>query len=152
MADGLEMAIESDCAPLTVPVLALIEAGISVRCLRDLTRGGLASAAVEIAETAGVSIALDDAAVPVREDVAAACELLGLDPLHVANEGRFIAFVAPEDAGRAVEILRGHEVSVNAAAIGRVGGAPTGRVSCRGALGVARAIDMLTGEQLPRIC
>jgi hydrogenase expression/formation protein HypE len=149
---GLEMAIESDCAPLTAPVLALIEAGIAVRCLRDLTRGGLASAAVEIAETAGVSIALDEAAVPVREDVAAACELLGLDPLHVANEGRFIAFVAPEDAGRAVELLRRHQVSAAAAVIGQVGKAPAGRVSCRGFLGVTRALDMLSGEQLPRIC
>jgi hydrogenase expression/formation protein HypE len=149
---GLEMAIESDCAPLAGPVLALIEAGIAVRCLRDLTRGGLASAAVEIAETAGVSIALDEATVPVREDVAAACELLGLDPLHVANEGRFIAFVAPGDAGRAVELLRRHQVSAEAAVIGQVGEAPAGRVSCRGLLGVTRALDMLSGEQLTRIC
>jgi hydrogenase expression/formation protein HypE len=151
---GLEMAIESDCAPLAVPVLALIERGIAVRCLRDLTRGGLASAAVEIAETARVSIVLDEAAVPVRDDVASACELLGLDPLHVANEGRFIAIVAPEDASRAVELLRGYPVSANAVLIGLVRAAPTGRghVSCRGALGVARAIDMLSGEQLPRIC
>jgi hydrogenase expression/formation protein HypE len=149
---GLEMAIESDCAPLVAPVLAMLEAGVAVRCLRDLTRGGLASAAVEIAETAGVSIALDEAAIPVREDVAAACDLLGLDPLHVANEGRFIAFVAPGDAARAMELLRGCQVSAGAAVIGRVGEAPAGRVSCRGPLGVARALDMLSGEQLTRIC
>lgn len=149
---GLEMAIESDCAPLCAPILGLIEAGIGVRCLRDLTRGGLASAVVEIAETAGVSIALEEAAVPIREDVASACELLGIDPLHVANEGRFVAFVAPEDAEQAVELMRAHPVSAGAAVIGRVGDAPAGRVSCRGALGVARAIDMLSGEQLPRIC
>jgi len=149
---GLEMAIESDCAPLWAPVLGLIEAGIRVRCLRDLTRGGLASASVEIAETAGVSIVLDESAVPIREDVASACELLGLDPMHVANEGRFIAFVAPEDAERTVELLRTHQVAAEAAVIGRVSAAPAGRVSCRGALGVARAIDMLSGEQLPRIC
>jgi hydrogenase expression/formation protein HypE len=147
---GLEMSIESDCAPVCAPALALIEAGIDVRCLRDLTRGGLASAAVEIAETAGVSIVLDEAAVPVRHDVAAACELLGLDPLHVANEGRFIAFVAPQDADRALALLRGHEVS--AAVIGWVDEAPAGRVSCRGLLGLPRALDMLSGEQLPRIC
>jgi hydrogenase expression/formation protein HypE len=149
---GLEMAIESDCAPLCAPVLGMIESGIKVRCLRDLTRGGLASAVVEIAETAGVYIALDESAVPVREDVASACELLGLDPMHVANEGRFVAFVAPEDAGRALELLRAHQVSAGAAMIGVVSDASIGRVSCRGALGVARAIDMLNGEQLPRIC
>jgi hydrogenase expression/formation protein HypE len=149
---GLEMAIVSDCAPLCAPVLGLIEAGIGVRCLRDLTRGGLASSVVEIAETAGVSIELDEMAVPVREDVASACELLGLDPLHVANEGRFVAFVAQADAARAVELLRAHPVSADAAVIGQVGEAPAGRVSCRGALGAARAIDMLSGEQLPRIC
>ncbi len=149
---GLEMALESDCAPLAEPVLALISAGVRVRCLRDLTRGGLASAAVEIAEAGGVSIHLDEAAVPLREDVAAACELLGLDPWHVANEGRFIAFVAPEDAARALDVLRACEVSRAAAIIGDVREGAAGEVSARGPLGVARAVDMLNGEQLPRIC
>ncbi len=149
---GFETAIESDCAPLAAPVLALIEAGIAVHCLRDLTRGGLASAVVEIAETAELAIVLDEASIPVREEVAAACELLGLDPLHVANEGRFVAFVAPQDADRAVEILRRHAVAANAAVIGEVREGPRGQVSCRGLFGVARAIDMLSGEQLPRIC
>jgi hydrogenase expression/formation protein HypE len=149
---GFESAIESDCAPLAAPVLALLEAGIAVHCLRDLTRGGLASAAVEIAETAGCAIALDEAAIPVREDIAAACELLGLDPLHVANEGRFLAIVAPQDADRAVAALRNHPATADAAVIGAVRDGPAGRVSCRGALGVDRAIDMLSGEQLPRIC
>ena len=133
---GFETAIESDCAPLAAPVLALLEAGIAVHCLRDLTRGGLASAMVEIAETAGVSIALDEAAIPVRDDVAAACELLGLDPLHVANEGRFIAFVPPADAERAVAVLRRNAISEQARIIGFVGGEAPGRVSCRGALGI----------------
>jgi len=149
---GFESAIESDCAPLAAPVLALFEAGVGVHCLRDLTRGGLASAAVEIAEAAGLSIALDEAAIPVREDVAAACELLGLDPLHVANEGRFLAFVPPQDAERAVAVLKAHPATAGAVVVGEVGERPPGRVSCRGALGVARVIDMLTGEQLPRIC
>lgn len=152
---GFESALKSDCAPVAAPVLALFEAGIAVHCLRDLTRGGLASAAVEIAEAAGCRVDLDETAIPVREDVAAACELLGLDPLHVANEGRFMAFVPPPDAERAVAVLKAHPVSAGAVVIGNVGavgeGAP-GRVSCRGALGVARVIDMLTGEQLPRIC
>ena len=149
---GFETVIESDCAPLAAPVLALIEAGVVVHCLRDLTRGGLASALVEIAETAELSIAIEEAAIPVRDDVTAACELLGLDPLHVANEGRFVAFVPPEQTERALEILRGHPVSEGAAVIGSVSRAAPGQVSCRGALGVARAIDMLSGEQLPRIC
>ncbi len=149
---GLEMAVQSDCAPLAEPVLALLEAGIEVHCLRDLTRGGLASAAVEIAEASGLSIALEEPAIPVRRDVAAACELLGLDPLHVANEGRFIAFVARQDAGRALQVLRGCEVSAGAGVVGAVAESPAGKVSCRGPLGVARAIDMLSGEQLPRIC
>jgi len=149
---GFESALESDCAPLAAPVMALIEAGIDLHCLRDLTRGGLASAAVEIAEAAGLSIVLDEVAIPVREDVAAACELLGLDSLHVANEGRFLAFVAPDDAERALAVLKAHPVSADAAVIGKVAEESPGRVSCIGPLGVARVIDMLTGEQLPRIC
>jgi hydrogenase expression/formation protein HypE len=149
---GFETTIESDCAPLAAPVLALIEAGVGVHCLRDLTRGGLASAMVEIAETAGCAIALDEVAIAVRADVVAACELLGLDPLHVANEGRFAAFVAPADAERAVAVLRQHPVAATAAVIGGVCEGPKARVSARGPFGVSRAIDMLSGEQLPRIC
>jgi hydrogenase expression/formation protein HypE len=149
---GFEPAIESDCAPMSAPVLALIEAGIAVRCLRDLTRGGLASAMVEIAETARLSIALDETAIPLRDDVAAACELIGLDPLHVANEGRFAAFVASEDAERALTVLQRHPLTKGAAIIGRVAEGTAGQVSCRGPLGVDRVVDMLSGEQLPRIC
>ena len=149
---GFELEIESDCAPVAAPVLALFEAGITVHCLRDLTRGGLASGLVEIAETAGLSIALEETAVPVRDDVAAACEVLGLDPFHVANEGRFVAFVPPDEAERAVEILRRHPVSAGAGRIGTVESGRAGRVTARGALGATRVIDMLSGEQLPRIC
>jgi hydrogenase expression/formation protein HypE len=149
---GFETVIESDCAPLGEPVMALLDSGIAVRCLRDLTRGGLASALVEIAETAGVAIDIEEGAVPVRAEVAAACELLGLDVLHVANEGRFVAFVAADDAARAVEVLRRHDVAGGAAVIGAVGDGPAGQVSCRGAIGGVRVIDMLSGEQLPRIC
>jgi len=149
---GFETAVQSDCAPLLGPVLGLLDAGIVPHCLRDLTRGGLASAAVEIAETAKLAIALDERAIPVCDEVAAACELLGFDPLHVANEGRFVAFVAAKDAAPAVEILRRHAVSANAAIIGEVRDSPAGQVSCRGRLGVARVVDMLSGEQLPRIC
>lgn len=149
---GFESAIESDCAPLVEPVLALIEAEIDVHCLRDLTRGGLASALVEIAETAGVAISLEEDAIPVRDDVGAACELLGFDPIHVANEGRFIAVVDQKDAERALTILRRHKVSQDARLAGSVRNEPNGHVSLRSALGSTRAVDMLSGEQLPRIC
>ena len=149
---GFETALESDCAPVAEPVLALVSEGVEIHCLRDLTRGGLASAAVEIAETAGLQLALEETGIPVREDVRAACELLGLDPIYVANEGRFMAAIAPRDADRALEILGRFEVTAGATLIGRVSGSSPGCVSLRGALGQARAIDMLSGEQLPRIC
>ena len=149
---GFESAIESDCAPLAEPVLALIEAGIAVHCLRDLTRGGLASALVEIAETAALSIDIDEISVPVREDVRSACELLGLDPLHVANEGRFVAFVPAAEAARALAQLRRFPVSDAATVIGAVGQSATGRVICKSAIGGRRVLDMLAGDQLPRIC
>ena len=150
--EGLEFegAIESDCAPLAAPVHALIDAGIRVHCLRDLTRGGLASALVEIAEASRRAIHIDERLIPVRDDVRGACEILGFDPLYVANEGRFAAFVAPEDAAQAVEILRGYEPT--AAHIGAVADSPAGLVTLRSAIGGSRIVDMLTGEQLPRIC
>ena len=149
---GFESAIESDCASLAEPVLALTEAGVTIHCLRDLTRGGLASALVEIAEAAGVAVMVDEASIPVRDDVGAACELLGFDPIHVANEGRFAAFVAPEDAERSLSILRCHDVGVSSAIIGEVRAEPAGQVTMTGAIGGSRIVDMLSGEQLPRIC
>jgi hydrogenase expression/formation protein HypE len=147
-----ESTIESDSAPVREPVRALIKAGIEVHCLRDLTRGGLASALNEIAEAARVKIAIEQKSVPVREDVHAACEMLGLDPLHVANEGRFVAFVAAADAERALHIVRQHEVSANAALIGQVVERAAPLVTLRSAIGVSRILDMPSGEQLPRIC
>ena len=108
-----ETTIKSDSAPVHGAVLQLVKARIEIHCLRDLTRGGLASALNEIAEAAGVKIAIEEELIPVREDVHAACEMLGLDPLHVANEGRFVAFVAPRDAERALTILCGNDVSSN---------------------------------------
>jgi hydrogenase expression/formation protein HypE len=152
--EGLEFesAIESDSAPVHAPVLALIQNGITVRCLRDLTRGGLASALNEIAEAAGVKIGIEETAVPVREDVHAACEMLGLDPLHVANEGRFVAFVAEADAARALEILRRFEVCSQAAVAGVVMEQSPPLVTLRSAIGATRILDMPSGEQLPRIC
>jgi hydrogenase expression/formation protein HypE len=149
---AFESEIESDCAPVAAPVLNLIEAGVDVHCLRDLTRGGLAGALVEIAETSGLHLAIEEAAVPVREDVRGACEILGFDPMYVANEGRFIAFVPESDAALALEILSAHPVSEGAVAIGRVRADPRGLVTLRSQIGATRIVDRLSGEQLPRIC
>lgn len=150
--EGLEFesAIESDTAPLNDVVLKLLDAGIDVRCLRDCTRGGVASTLVEIAEAARVRIDISESAIPVREDVRGACEMLGFDPLYVANEGRFAAFVAPEDADRALAILR--EFDNSAAIIGQVYDDVPGRVTMKSRIGASRIVDMLSGEQLPRIC
>ncbi len=152
--EGLEFEsrIESDSAPVHEAVLALVRAGVEIHCLRDLTRGGLASALNEIAEAAGVKIAVDEKSVPVREDVHAACEMLGLDPLHVACEGRFAAFLAASDAERALAILRGHAVGTGAAIIGRVAESSAPLVALKSAIGASRILDMPSGEQLPRIC
>jgi hydrogenase expression/formation protein HypE len=155
LREGLEFesAIESDCAPLAAPVLALIEAGVRITCLRDLTRGGLATTMVEIARTANLHLELDERAIAVREDVAGACEILGLDPLYVANEGRFAAFVHPDDADRALDILRKATPDQEPAQIGHVlAPEASGYVTLRSRIGARRVLDMLTGEQLPRIC
>src|SRR5271167_3595093 len=122
MREGLsfESTIESDCAPLWEPVSALLEAGIEIHCLRDLTRGGLSSGLIEIAETAQVRISIDELAIPVREDVAGACEILGLDPLYLANEGRFVAFVPEHATTSALDILNHHAVSSGAVRVGQV--------------------------------
>ena len=149
---GFETRLESDCAPLSGPVAALLGAGVDVHCLRDLTRGGLGAALVEIAESARVRLEVEEAAIPVGDAVAGACEMLGLDPLYVANEGRFVAFVAAEDADRAAEILRRHPVSADARVIGTVTGAVRGLVAMRTCLGVLRVVDLPAGDLLPRIC
>ena len=147
-----ESTIESDSAPVHEAVLKLLAAGVEIHCLRDLTRGGLASALNEIAEAAGVKIAVEQKSIPVQEAVHAACEMLGLDPLHVANEGRFVAFVAASDAARALEILRANEVSAGAVLIGQVAEKTAPLVTIKSAIGVNRIFDMPSGEQLPRIC
>jgi hydrogenase expression/formation protein HypE len=152
--EGLEFdsTLESDCAPLVSVVMALLDGAIRVHCLRDLTRGGLASGLVEIGQTAGRDIQIMEAAVPVRDDVQGACEVLGLDPLYVANEGRFVAFVAAADAERALAIMRAHPVSAGAVCIGEVTAGTEGLVTMTSRIGASRIVDMLTGEQLPRIC
>ncbi|HEX5081144.1 MAG TPA: hydrogenase expression/formation protein HypE [Blastocatellia bacterium] len=149
---SFESEITSDCAPLAGLVGALIEAGIEIHCLRDLTRGGLASALVEIAESARVKISIDEIAIPVREDVRGACEILGFDPLYLANEGRFVAFVAQPGAERALSILNSHPFDSGASIIGEVAGASSAVVTLKSRIGATRVVDMFTGEQLPRIC
>ncbi|MFH0880546.1 MAG: hydrogenase expression/formation protein HypE [Lentisphaerota bacterium] len=144
--------IKSDCAPLADPVLALLDAGIEIHCLRDLTRGGLASGMVEIAATAGAHIHLEERAIPVRDDVRGACEILGFDPLYAANEGRFAIFLPERDASRALDILRTHNDTEGAACIGSVTDGCPGMVTMTTAIGSRRIVDMLSGEQLPRIC
>ena len=152
--------LASDCAPLHGLVAAMLSPlplgeGSGVRalhCLRDPTRGGLATALNEVAGKSGVGIEIEEQAVPVRDAVRAACELLGLDPLYVANEGKLVAFVAPEAADAVLATVRAHEYGREAAIIGRVTAEHAGRVVLRTALGARRILDMLVGEQLPRIC
>ncbi|MBN1477828.1 hydrogenase expression/formation protein HypE [Candidatus Sumerlaeota bacterium] len=149
---AFETTVESDCASLAAPTLGLLEAGVEVHCLRDLTRGGLATAAVEIAETSGLRIDLEETAIPVLDGVRGACEILGLDPLYMANEGRLVAFVRAEDAARAIEVLRSHPVGRQSSVIGSVAEGDRGLVTLRTGLGTSRIVTMLSGEQLPRIC
>ncbi len=149
---SFESEIESDCAPLWEPVKALLDAGIEIHCLRDLTRGGLSSGLIEIAEASRTRAGIEESRVPVLEQVGGACEILGLDPLYLANEGRFVAFVAPPDADRALDILRAFPVSSGAVRIGQMLEGPEGLVTMKTQLGTERVIDMLSGEQLPRIC
>jgi hydrogenase expression/formation protein HypE len=149
---SFESEIESDCAPLWEPVEALLDAGIEIHCLRDLTRGGLSSGLIEISEVSRTRASIEESCVPVLEQVNGACEILGLDPLYLANEGRFAAFVAPHDADQALDVLRAFPVSNGAVRIGQMLDGPEGIVTMKTQLGTERVIDMLSGEQLPRIC
>jgi hydrogenase expression/formation protein HypE len=147
-----EGALPSDCASLAGLVQSLVEAGAEIHCLRDLTRGGLAAALNEIAAHARVGVDLDEASIPVAEPVAGACELLGLDPLYVANEGRLVAVVPAEAAESTLEIMREHPAAVGPAVIGSVTDSHAGTVQLRSPLGGGRILDLLSGEQMPRIC
>jgi len=147
---GYERSISSDCAPMVRPVLDLLDAGLEVRCLRDLTRGGLAGRLNEVAQAAKARIEIREIDVPIRSEVRDACDFLGLDPYHVSNEGRFVAFVAPGDAARALEVLRGAGDDAAAARIGEVGDAADGLVVVRPTVGSPRILDTLSGEHLPR--
>jgi len=152
--EGLEFETEiaSDTAPLNGLVEAIFATGRGVHVLRDPTRGGLTSALVEIAQSAGTGMLLNEASIPISEEVKGACEILGLDPLHVANEGKLVAIVPPEDAETILSAIRGHPLGENAAIIGEVTSDHPGFVLMKTRIGGSRVVDMLSGEQLPRIC
>ncbi len=149
---SFETVLESDSASLATLARALLDAAPGIRCMRDPTRGGLASATNEIAAASRVGIELDEAAIPVRPEVRGACEVLGLDPLYVANEGKLVAIVPREDEERVLAALRAHPLGANAALVGRVVESHPGVVTVRSILAGERVLGLLSGEQLPRIC
>jgi hydrogenase expression/formation protein HypE len=148
----LEADIESDSAPLHTLVAALLGAAPGTRTIKDPTRGGVATTLNEIANRARVAIAVDEERVPVRVAVRGACEILGLDPLHIANEGKLVAIVPRAEADAALAALRAHPLGVDAAMIGEVQAEPLGMVLLRTGIGGSRVLDMLVGDPLPRIC
>ena len=152
--EGLEFGapIESDCAPLNGLVAAMLAVTPDIHVLRDLTRGGLASALNEIARTSGVGIRYEERRLPVPTPVAAACDMLGMDPVYVANEGKLVAIVPPASADRVLEAMRWHPLGARAAIIGQVIDQHPGVVVARTAIGGSRVVDLQIGEQLPRIC
>jgi hydrogenase expression/formation protein HypE len=149
---AFETVLESDTAPLTSLASLMLETCPAIRAMRDPTRGGLSSALNELAEASQVGVTLEERAIPVRPEVRGACELLGLDPLYVANEGKLIAVVPPEDALRLVDVMRTHPLGESAAIIGEVVAAHSGMVTMRSLVGGERVVTLLSGEQLPRIC
>ncbi len=149
---SFETTIESDCAPLHALVQAIVDERGHVHALRDPTRGGLAATLNEIARMSRVHIVVDERLVPVKPEVRAACDLLGLDPWHVANEGKLVAVVAPEAADEVLARLRSHPAGHAAAVVGEVLAGPAGMVAARTTLGATRVVPMPLGELLPRIC
>jgi hydrogenase expression/formation protein HypE len=152
--EGLEFEseIRSDTTALHRLVADMLGASAEIRCLRDPTRGGVSSSLNEIASRSGISIELQESAIPIREEVQGACEMLGLDPLYVANEGKLIAIVAPEAADPILEAMRRNPAGRDARVIGRVNEGHPGMVTMRTRLGTSRIVDLLAGDQLPRIC
>jgi hydrogenase expression/formation protein HypE len=148
---GFETALESDVAPLNHLVEAMMAAG-EIHVLRDPTRGGLATSLVEISEQSNVTIELNEQALPFKPAVKAACEMLGFDPLYVANEGKLVAFVKESDAQKIVEVMKKTQYGEDAAVIGKVIGSGKSQVRLKTAIGGTRLVDMLPGEMLPRIC
>ena len=153
--EGLEVSteIQSDSAALNGLTAALLaEVGAALHVLRDPTRGGVATTIKEIAQQSGVAITLHEEMLPVKAEVRGVCAILGLDPLFVANEGKLLAFVAPDAAAAALAAIKSHPLGANAAIIGTVETGPAGRVQMETVIGGMRAVEMLSGEQLPRIC
>jgi len=152
--EGLRFSvpIESDCAPLHKLVAEILETSNHIHCLRDPTRGGLASTLNELAEQSRVGIRIEEDSIPVRDEVRAACELLGFDPLYVANEGKLVVVVPETDAGKVLAKMRQNQYGARSAIIGEVIAEHPGRVVMATRLGASRIIDMLVGELLPRIC
>jgi hydrogenase expression/formation protein HypE len=152
--EGLEFEspVQSDSAPLHTLVAAMLKTGAEIRCLRDPTRGGLSSTLNEIASRSRVGMTLEERAIPIREEVRGACEMLGLDPLYVANEGKLVAIVDSDAAELLLEVMRQHPFGRNAQVIGTVTEEDPGLVVMRTTLGTTRIVDMLAGDQLPRIC
>lgn len=148
----LEAEILSDTAPLHELVRVLLAAAPHTRVLKDPTRGGVATAINELALQAGVGFVLDEAFVPVRAEVRAACEILGIDPLHIANEGKLIAVVPTDDADAALAAMRAHPLGAHAALIGEATADADNMVVVRTGIGGSRVLDMLVGDPLPRIC
>jgi hydrogenase expression/formation protein HypE len=149
---ALDSPVVSDCAPLHGLVAAMLKAAPSIRALRDATRGGVATVLNEMATASGVSIQIEEAETPIRDEVKAFCEILGLDPLYLANEGKLVAVLPAEEADAALDAMRAHPLGAGARVIGRVGAGEPGRVTMRTSFGGSRIVDMLVGEQLPRIC
>ena len=152
--EGLEFEtqVASDTAPLHELVATMAAEKIDIHVLRDPTRGGVTSALTEIAQTAKVGMLLNESSIPISEEVKGACEILGLDPLYVANEGKLLAIVATEDADRVLQVLRSHSLGRDAAVIGEVVNEHPGLIMMKTRVGGTRVVDMLSGEQLPRIC
>ena len=149
---GFDADVQSDVAPLNHLIMALLDASEQVHVLRDPTRGGVATTLNEIAKQSGVGITLFEKAIPVRPAVRAACEMLGFDPLYVANEGRVIVIIAREDADRALEVMRQNRYGAESVIVGEVQAESPGRVLLKTAIGSHRLVDVLLGEMLPRIC
>jgi len=152
--EGLEFdaEIKSDTAPLNELVQTMLRASKHVHVLRDPTRGGVASALNEIADSSNIGIVISEASIPLTEGVHGACEILGLDPLYVANEGKLIAFVSPADSAKVLAAMRTHPLGREAVVIGEVVTEHPGTVIMKSRIGGSRVVDMLSGEQLPRIC
>ena len=152
--EGLSFStrLESDCAPLGDLVAEMLNASPNIHCLRDPTRGGLATSLNELAKQSKVSIRIEEEKIPVREEVMAACEMLGLDPLYVASEGKLVAIVPAEDADKVLTAMRENNYGKGAAIIGEVRVENPGRVVMKTILGTSRIVDMLVGDLLPRIC